>query len=902
VSRSSSEDSRPPYLAEMVLRIMMRDAKALEGLLGDLFEEYQHVAAARKWRARTWYWQKIFQLCSMYGMELLRAPGRRSRGKISANQNRSDGTRDSLMSVVLQDLSYAIRVLKRQPGFALIVVLTLGLGIGANTAIFSVLNGVLLRPLPFADPARLVVAWETYRPREIWQGAVSYPNLQEWQERTSVFESLAGFHPEPHTVTGMGLPERISAARATHGLFPLLGVVPQFGRTFLPEDDLEGAANVAIVSYSFWSDHFPSETFSGEQSITIDNKPFTIVGVLPEEFKLPLLVADAEVWTPAALDWLSFYHREWPRLIVLGRLAPNVTVEMAQAEMEQVAIQLETDFPETNTEHGANVVALRKQVAADSDQLLWLLLGAVGLVLLIACVNVTNLLLARGADRTHEMVVRSALGASRSRMVRQILTESTLLGLGGGVLGILLVFATIRWLVALIPPGIPRLDEVGVDWRVLGFALLASLLTSLLVGMVPALRDARHGLHASLSHAHRSTAGSGRQRLRRILVTTEVAMALVLLVGGGLLARSFSAMLNVDPGFNPENVLTFRMTTGWSDMEVDQRAAFYNAVVDRVAAIPGVETVGAGTAMPLSGGFRATFAWDDRPEPERGEAPLVRYFSITPTYFEVLKIPLLRGREFNNLDMRDAPGVVIVNETAANRYWPGDDAIGKRIRPDVDITDADPDIFEIVGVVADVKDARLDVAAEPTIYVPCMQQTWPTMGFAIRTTGDATALTGQVRTLLGEMTQEATFQFATLDQTLDRSMVERRFPTVLLALFAVLALALAAVGIYGMLAYSVVQRTHEIGVRMALGARARSVFVLVLKEGLVFVLVGMVCGLCVAFAATRLLSSILFNVTPTDPVTFAGMSLLLLVAALFACLLPTRRATRVDPLIALRAE
>jgi putative ABC transport system permease protein len=806
------------------------------------------------------------------------------------------------MSILAQDVGYALRVLKKQRGFALIVVLTLGLGIGANTAIFSVLNGVLLRPLPFEDPGRLVVAWETYRPRAIMEGSVSYPNLEEWQTRTFVFESLAGFHPERHTVTGMGLPERVVAARTTHGLFPLLGVVPAHGRTFMSEDDAEGAENVAMVSHQFWLNHFPGETFSGEQTVTLDERPFTVVGVLPEDFSLPLFVADAEVWTPAALDWVSFYHREWPRLIVLGRLAPEVSVEMAHAEMEQIALQLEADFPETNEEHGANVVALRQQVAADSEQLLWLLLGAVGLVLLIACVNVTNLLLARGADRTREMGIRAALGADRSRVMRQVLTESTILGLAGGILGIVLVFASIRSLVALIPPGIPRLDEIGVDWRVLTFALLASLFTSLVVGVVPAFRGARNDLQSALRDAQRSTAGTGKQRVRRFLVGAEVAMALVLLVGGGLLVRSFGEMLNVNPGFNPENVLTFRMATGWSQMEVNQRAAFYNEVVERVAALPGVEIAGGGTAMPLSGGFRATVARDDRPEPERGEAPLVRYFSITPTYFDALQIPLLRGRQFSSTDMRAAPGVVIVNETAANRYWPDEDVIGKQIRPRVDITDADPVLFEVVGVVADVKDSRLDVETTPTIYVPCTQQTWPTMGFALRTAGDPEVLIGPVRNLLAEMTQEATFQFSTLDQTLERSMVERRFPTVLLGLFAALALGLAAVGIYGMLAYSVVQRTHEIGVRMALGALPPSVFTLVLKEGFVLIVVGMTVGLGVAFAATRLLSSILFNVSTTDPLTFVGVSGMLLIAAFLACLLPTRRATRVDPLVALRVE
>jgi len=902
VSQPQRHVATPPRRAQFLLRLILKDPKTSEGLLGDLFEEYQELVVVSRLGAKRWYWRKALQLTSLYGLDRLRIRRSSSPRSTKVKSKRPTGRRDPLMSVLLQDVTYAFRVLKRQPGFALIVILTLGLGIGANTAIFSVLSGVLLRPLPFEDPGRLVVAWETYRPREIMEGAVSYPNLEEWQTRASSFESLAGFHPEAHTVTGTGLPERVSGARVTSGLFPLLGVLPAAGRTFLPEDDLQGAENVAMVSHLFWLNHFGEKSFTGEQTVTLDGRTFTIVGVLPDGFNLPIIVPDAEVWTPAALDWVSFYHREWPRLVVLGRLAPDVTVEMAHAEMEQIAVQLESDFPETNSEHGANVVAMQQQVAASSEKLLWLLLGAVGLVLLIACVNVTNLLLARGADRAKEMSIRAALGASRGRAMRLILTESTMLGLAGGLLGILLVFATIKSLVALIPPGIPRLDEIGVDWRVLGFALAVSLVTSLLVGLVPAVRSSRNDLQSSLKDGQRSSAATGRQHLRRMLVATEVAIAVVLLVGGGLLARSFGEMLSVNPGFNPENVLTFQMTTGWSEMEVNQRAAFYNEVVERVAALPGVESAGAGTAMPLSGGFRTSFVWDDRPEPARGEAPGVRYFSISPTYFETLQMPLLRGRQFHNLDLRNAPGVVIVNETAANRFWPDEDPIGKRIRPSVDITDSDPVVFEIVGVVGDAKDLKLDLEATPTIYVPCTQQTWPNMGFALRTAGDPMALVGPVRSLLAEMTQEATFRFATLDQTLERSVVERRFPTILLGLFAALALGLAAVGIYGMLAYSVVQRTHEIGVRLALGAQAPSVFALVLKEGIVQVVVGMAIGLVVALAATRLISSILFNVTATDPLTFVGVSMVLLFAAFFACLLPTRRATRVDPLIALRFE
>jgi len=807
-----------------------------------------------------------------------------------------------LIDNLLQDVRHAIRALARQPGFAAIVVLCLALGIGANTAIFSVLNSIVLRPLSYEDPGRLTMVWETFRTRNMMTGGVSYPNLAEWRARNEVFEEIGAFRPERHTLTGVEVPERLVGARVTAEFFRVLRVDAAVGRTFSPADDLEGADNVVVMSDSLWRRHFGGDPSAIGRSVTLDGAPFTIVGVLPPGFEFPVAIAGAEVWTPSALDAAGKFHREWPMLLAVGRLRADVDLERAQADMDLIGRQLEQEYPETNTEHGFNLVPLLEQVSDRAVPLLLLLSGAVGLVLLIACANVANMLLSRSGIRGSELAVRAALGAGRGRLVQQLLTESIVMSLMGGALGVLIALGGVNVLVAYLPPNTPRLGEIGVDGGVLGFALAISILTGLAFGTIPAALTSRLHLPSSLKEGVRSSAGTGQRRLREALLVCEVALALMLLAGAGLLVRSFQQMLTSDPGFEPGGVLTFEVSARWSDHPVGDRAAFYRELRERMEALPGVQSAAAGTAMPLGRGFMATFMIEGRPEPARGEAPLTRYLSITPGYFESLRIPMVRGRVFTESDRRDRPGVVVVNEAAARAFWPDEDPLGQRIIPDVDITDVDPVVFEVVGIVGDVKDVSLDVEAGPCIYVPYQQQTWPGMTFALRTGVDPLSLTSMVRQEVASMTNEAVFTFRGLERNLEPSVVTRRFPMVVLGVFASLALALSALGIYGVLSYSVSQRTFELGLRMALGAERAGVFLLVLRRATVLVSIGAGIGLLGTLAMTRVMRSMLFGVTPADPVTLVSVTLLLMAVALLACLAPIRRATRVDPVEALRSE
>ncbi|MFG1691461.1 ABC transporter permease [Gemmatimonadota bacterium] len=886
------------------VRILLRALPGAhrEHLVGDLVEEYHRTVLPSRGQgpARRWLWRTSLKAVvvdrMIRGWDRLRgeAPGSRKRSTPPSKKN--------TMETVIQDLRYAIRSLARSPLLVVVAVVTLGLGIGANTAIFSVVDGIMLKPLPFHEPERLVLSWETYRTRNMMEGQVSYPNLEEWQQRNRVYEDIGVYHPMQHTLTGMGLPERIRGARSTHNLFSVLGIQPAMGRLFLPEDDLMGAEDVVVVSHSFWLTHFGDQEFTGEHRIVLDEIPFTVVGVLPPDFAFPIYVSEAQLWTPLAQDFFAFSHREYPMSIPVARMKDGVSIEEVRADMARVGREMEEAFPETNTEHGTNPVPLMDQTSARVRSQLYLLLGSVGLVLLIACVNVANLLYARGSDRKREIGIRAALGAGRRRVIQQVLTESLILSVLGGVAGALIALWGTRSLVALLPPSYPRVDDILVDGRVLAFAAGISILTAVVAGILPALRVSRSDLRSALGEGNRASPSRERHRVRRVLVVTEVAMALVLLVGGGLLVRSFQRMMAVDPGFNPENVLTFRMARDWPDYHADRRAEFHVELSERLAALPGAVSAGAGTWMPLTGGFRASIAKQEEPDVPRGERPVVRYLSVTPTYFETLEIPLLRGRSLSHQDTRYTLGVVVVNEAAAELIWPGEDPLGHVIEPGVDINDVDPDLFEVVGVVGNVADERLDADPGAAIYVPHGQQTWPTVAFAVRTAVDPSSLVPQVRELVAEMTEEATFSYMPLEDTLDRSVVERRFLTTVIGLFAFLALVLASVGIYGVLAYSVAQRTHEMGLRMALGAQATRVLSLVLKESLLLVAIGVAIGLLGALAGTRLLTSQLFGVTATDPVTYLGMSLLLIAAGIVATLVPSRRAVRVDPMVALRAE
>jgi len=903
VSGPAASDERfastPRWLTSLTWLISGRHR---EDLLADLAEEYATSVLPHTARreARRWYRRRL--LACVRDELKARASGFFRWGP-GAPRRRSPRSRPlNALDSIRQDLRFAYRSLLRSPRFAAIAIVTLGLGIGASTAIFSVLDGVMLKQLPFHEPERLVVPWETFRTRNIMQGVVSYPNLDEWQARSRVFSGIGGVHPEPYTLSGKGLPERIQGARANADFFAVLGIRQSQGRLFLPEDDVQGAAEVVVVSAGFWQRHFGDIALEGTETLVLNDRSHTIIGVLPEDFDYPIAVAGAELWTSATQDFVSFEHREWPRLIPVARMLPGVTLAQARADMDRVARDLEEEFPETNTEHGANVVPLRRQSYARVTTQLLVILGAVGLVLFVACLNVASLLLVRGVDRRRELGVRAALGAGRVRVVQQLLTEGLLLGAAGGLLGVALARLGTGSLIGLLPADYPSVGEMGVDGRALAFAAAASLLTCLAAALLPALRASRWDVHTSLKGGARASSAAPQRRIQQTMVVVEVALAVVVLVGSGLLVRSLQRMTAVNPGFDPQGVLSFRVATGWSQMQVYRRAEFYSEASRRVAALPGVVSAGAGTATPVMRGFRATFQHEGEPELPMGERPLATYLSVTPTYFETLKIPLLRGSLFGDRNQRNTQGVALVNEAAVRQFWQDTNPLGQVIRSDVDITNEDPVLFEVVGVVGDVRDRGLDAEPSPTIYVPHTQQTWPAMTFVARAVVDPDTLVPQIRAIIAELSQEASFSFRQLEDLLTQSTEERRFITLVMGFFAAMALTLSGIGVYGVLSYSVTQRRRELGLRRALGADEASVLGLVARESARLLLLGTVIGFGGSFLFNRLVASLLFGITTLDVTTYASACAILAVSGLLATYLPGRRASRIDPIVALREE
>lgn len=886
-SRRSSNPKRPPQAPAWLVRLI--PARHRDDLLADLAEEYETEIQPHRERRRAlrWFWGQLLRavVADLWTRALAVRPRRRG-----------------AWYSVGHDLRFGVRSLARSRTFTATATLTLALGIGATTAVFSVTDGVMLKPLPLQQPHRLVIPWETFRLRNIREGLVSYPNLDEWRRRTRVLTSIAGVHPESYPLSGRGLPERINGARVTADFFSTLGVRPAQGRLFLTADDAAGAPDVVVVSAGFWRRFFGDARLQGTETLILNDRPFTIVGVLPPEFVFPLRLSEAELWTPAAGDAGSFEQRGWPRLIPVARLRPNVTVADARSDMERVARELEADYPATNTGHGANVVPLMTQVAAGVSTQLMVFLGAVALVLLVACLNVANLLLVRGADRQRELGVRSALGAARGRIIRLLTTEGLLIGCLGGCLGALLAWGGTEGLRKLLPTDYPRLGDIHLDARALAFAAIASLAACLVATLVPAVLASREDAQSSLRQGMATTMTAGQRRLRRTLVVCEIAASLMVLVGAGLLARSFLEMRGVDPGFDAENVLTFRVATEWRSMDVDERAAFYSEAVERIRGLPGVTSVGGGTAMPLSRAFRAAFQHAGAAEVPRGERPLSVYLSVTPSYFEALEIPLRRGSGFTGRERREGPGVALVNEAAARAFWPDEDPLGKVIHPDVDITSRDPTSFEVVGVVGDVRDVALDAAPSPIIYVPHTQQTWPTMTFAVRAAGDPSALVPTVRMIVNELTHEATFSFQRLDEVLRYSTAERRLITTVIGLFGIIALVLAAVGTFGLLSHSVSTRTRELAVRRALGADETGVLRIVVLEGGALLFAGMALGIPGSLGVSRLVSGLLYGVGPMDPKAYLAACGVLGLSGIVATFLPARRAMRIHPTVALRHE
>jgi putative ABC transport system permease protein len=710
------------------------------------------------------------------------------------------------------------------------------------------------------------------------------------------------------TLTGVDEPERIRGAQVSGEFFSLLRTQAAVGRTLRSEDNTAEAEPVVVLGDGLWRRRFGADTDIIGQSLTLDGTLYTVVGILPSDFRFPVAESEAELWTPLDLEFMFIPVRRAHWLRVVARLKPDVTLAQARAEMDTIAGRLEQQYPDANAGRRVNIIPLHEQVVAHARSPLFMLLGAVGLVLLIACANVANLLLARCAGRRGELAIRTAVGAGRLRLVRQLLTESVLLGLAAGAVGVLLAMWGVEALASLVPADLPRTEEISVDGSVFAFALILTLCTSMLFGLAPALHAAPSNLSASLKEGGREAVIVGsRGRLRGVLVASEVALALVLLIGAGLLMRSFHRLMRVDFGFVPENVLTFELNLpSTANQSADQQAALYSQVLERLESLPAVQSACANTTLPLTGGgIGLTFEIEGRPQPAPDAEPSALYGSISPGYFHTLGIPLLEGRSFNELDTRGRPGVMIINQAMAQRFWPGESPLGHRLRvqrgPFVS-GDSDPDSYEIVGVVGDVRRFILE-EPEPCMYVPLRQQTWRFMSFALRSTGNPVSLVQAVRGEVGAVTQEAApYAFKTLNQYLAETVAQQRFATLLLGIFAAVALILAAVGIYGTLSYSVAQRTHEIGVRMALGAQQTDLVGMVLKQGLVLTASGLLIGLVGAFVGTRVLTSLLFQVTALDPTTFVGVPVLLGSVALLACYIPARRATKIDPMVALRCE
>ena len=810
-----------------------------------------------------------------------------------------------MLETLGQDLRYGLRMLLKHPGFTLVAVVALALGIGANSAIFSVVDSLLLRPLPFEQPERLVQVWESNPQRGRLEMPASFPNFTDWRDQNHVFEHTVAYSHWSFNLTGSAEPERIRSALVSHAFFPMLGIKPILGRTFLPGEDQPGQDLSVVISRSLWQRRFNSDPGVVGKAVDLNGKSFTVVGVVAEATALPGLPGDIELWAPVSHGF-ALTERRAHFLNVIARLKPGVGLEQAQAEMSRIAEALSRQYPEANADRTLRIVPLQEQVVGDVRPALLVLLGAVVFVLLIASTNVANMLLARAAGRRKEIAIRTALGAGRWRLVRQLLTESLLLALAGGALGLLLALWGVNLLVMFGPSDLPRVKEVAVDGRVLAFTFAVSLLTGLVFGLVPALQSSRPELNETLKEGGRSaTGGAGRRRVRSLLVVTEVTLSLVLLVGAGLLLKSFFRLRAVNPGFNPQDVLTMQLDlTGPNYQKGSQVISFHGRLLERVGALPGVEAAATASSVPIApdAGFAYLTFVVERQTPDPAEHPAAFYNGVSPDYFRTMQIPVLRGRAFDEHDVRGALGVAIVNETLARSYFHGSDPLGRRIT----LNDENPkeeDWATVVGVVKDTKPREL--AGEPVaeMYMPYAQQPEPSMALMIRTAGSPDAVVAAVRReVLALDPAQPVYSVRTLPAVMSEAVATPRFRTFLLGVFAALALALAVVGIYGVMSYAVTQRTHEFGIRMALGAGSSDVLKLVVGHGMALALAGVLIGLVASFALTRVLAGLLYGVTPTDPVTFACVSLLLVAVALAACLIPARRAAKVDPMVALRYE
>ena len=800
-----------------------------------------------------------------------------------------------------RDIRLGVRTLVHSPIFTIVTVLSLALGIGANTAIFGVVNGLLLRPLPYPEAEQIVHVWHT-PPQQSFPGldrfSVSPANYLDWKAQSTVFEQIAVYTDTSLSLSTSNDPLPLIGGVVSSDFFSVLRSSAMQGRTFTPDDEQPGHDQVVVISHKLWQRAFGANPNIIGQALTLNSRSFTVVGIMPPGFEFP---REAELWVPLAWDDKERQTRSIHDYLVLARLKKNVSVKQAQAEMSTISSRLEQQYPQENSGWGAVVIPLRDDLVGDIRLALLVLFCAVAFVLLIACTNVANLMLARGANRQKEMAVRIALGAGRARLIRQLLTESVLLAVTGGLLGLLLAIWGSRMLVRL--GSLPNSGDIGIDIWALGFTLLVSFGAGIIIGIVPALQFTRTSVGETLKQGSGRTGGSSlKQHTRKALVISEVALSLVLLIGAGLMIRSFWKLQNVDPGFDTRNALTMSVVLTWSRYpEPHQRLAFVDQAIEKIRAVPGVVSVGTTTKIPLTGGGSTQpFSVEGRPAAAISEQPMAQTRYITPDYFRAIGIPLRQGRFFSDYDRDNSVPVVIISEAMARRFWPGENPIGKRLTPSFHLEQGPR---EIVGVVGDVKATGLDADASAMMYLPFKQAPLPFMSFVVRTASNPESLIQPVSKAIYSIDKEqALTNVQTLDQVLRKSLSERRFNMTLLLTFAGVALILAAVGVYGVMNYTVTLRRRELGIRMALGAEKMDVLRLVLGQGLTLTLIGVAAGLISAYALTRLMVSLLYGVTATDYLTFGSVSAMLIAVGLAASYLPARRATKVNPTIALRAE
>lgn len=822
-----------------------------------------------------------------------------------------------MASTLWQDIRYAVRMLVKNPGVTIIVIVTLALGIGANTAIFSVVNAVLIRPLPYPESERLVFLNE--KSPVLDEMSISYPNFLDWREHNQTFEKMGVYNRASYNLTGAGEAERIITGQMSADLFSVLRVNPLHGRVYTNEEDNPGGTPVVLLSYGLWQRRFGGQTSILNQAITLNGRSYTVIGVMPQSFLYPSRV---EMWVPVGQlsDQPSWKNRgNHPGLYGVARLKPGATFEQAEADMNNIAANLEKQYPDTNTANRVRLRPLLEIFVVDVRRALWVIFGAVGFVLLIACANIANILLARATARKKEMAIRTAVGASRWRIARQLLTESVLLSLIGGTIGLFLA----RWGVDLIlyvsPNAIPRSREIGLDWTVLAFTVGISFLTGILFGLIPAIQAGDVDVHETLKESGRGT--SGRQWLRSSLVVVEVATTLVLLIGAGLMIRSFYLLQKVNPGFSHEHLTSFSVSLPQKKYANEEaRASFYNRLLENIRALPGIESAAAASGLPLgNNGWQTSFVIDGQPAPPREQIPLMEACLVSPDYFKAMNIPVLRGRVFSDRDdrshlvgkdlsklnenQRSIAGVnkIVIDEEFAKRHWPNEDPVGKRVKLG---TAADAPLLEVLGVVGRVKMESLNQNSNRVQgYFAFNQNPSGGMTVIIKGASDPNQLISSIRGAVKSLDpDQPIYNPRTMDEIRAESVAPERLNLTLLSLFAGIALVLAIVGIYGVMSYSVTQRTHEIGIRMAIGARPVDVFKMILGGGMKLALIGVALGLAGAFALTRLMATMLFGVAPTDAVTFGGISILLVTVALLACYLPGRKATKVEPTISLRYE